>query len=54
VAASVRLWCADRAAAEEKYGHISKWNVSRVTNMRGLFGKMRKFSEDISAGMSLM
>ena len=34
---AVNLWCSDPAAAEEKYGHISEWDVSCVTNMRGLF-----------------
>jgi len=34
---AVSLWCSDRAAAEEKYGHISHWDVSRVTNMNYLF-----------------
>jgi len=34
---AVNLWCSDRAAAEEKYEHISYWDVSRVTNMKDLF-----------------
>jgi len=47
--AAVNLWCSDRAAAEEKYGHISHWDVSRVTNMKELFQSKRDFNEDISA-----
>jgi surface protein len=31
------LWCFDRAAAEERYGHISEWDVSSVTDMSELF-----------------
>jgi surface protein len=31
------LWCFDRAAAEERYGHISEWDVSSVTDMSKLF-----------------
>ena len=46
---AVKLWCSDPAAAEEKYGHVSKWNVSRVTNMDELFLDKQDFNEDISA-----
>jgi len=46
---AVNLWCSDRAAAEEKHGHISYWDVSRVTNMCGFFHAGRAFNEDISA-----
>ena len=34
---AVNLWCSNRAVAEERYGHISMWDVSSVTNMNGLF-----------------
>ena len=30
-------WCADPANATAKYGHISKWNTSLVTDMKGYF-----------------
>jgi len=46
---AVKLWCSDRAAAEEKLGHISYWDVSRVTNMKSLFYFKRDFNEAISA-----
>ena len=46
---AVNLWCSDPAAAEKKYGHISKWDVSCVTNMEGLFDGRKKFNEDIGA-----
>jgi len=45
---AVNLWCSDPAAAEEKYGHISQWDVSRVTNMNSLFSYQESFNEDIS------
>jgi surface protein len=45
---AVNLWCSDRAAAEERHGHISHWDVSRVTSMRGLFTSMDDFNEDLS------
>ena len=46
---AVKLWCSDPAAAEQKYGHMSKWDVSRVTNMSELFRDEADFNEDISA-----
>jgi hypothetical protein len=46
---AVNLWCSDPAAAEERYGHISKWDVSRVTSMEGLFRWRQRFNEDVSA-----
>ena len=49
IQAAVDLWCSDPAAAEEKYGHISKWDVSHVTNMKGLLRWKRRFNEDVSA-----
>ena len=49
IQAAVDLWCDDPAVAEEQYGHISKWDVSHVTNMEGLFREKGKFNEDISA-----
>ena len=46
---AVNLWCSDPAAAEEQYGHISKWDVSCVTNMEELFREKEGFNEDIGA-----
>ena len=48
IRAAVNRWCYDRAAAEERYGHISDWDVSSVTYMSGLFEDKRKFNDDIS------
>ena len=49
IQAAVDLWCSDPAAAEEKYGHISKWDVSHVTNLKGLLRGRQRFNEDVSA-----
>ena len=45
---AVHLWITDSDAAIEKYGHISQWDVSRVTNMNSLFRNCVSFNEDIS------
>ena len=45
---AVKEWLTDSVAAEKKYGPIAKWDVSRVTNMDGLF-RNQKFNEDISS-----
>ncbi len=34
---AVRRWLKDPNAAERRYGHISEWDVSRVTDMSELF-----------------
>jgi len=41
-------WCANDVAAETKYGHISNWDVSRVTRMYYTFGECKSFNDDIS------
>jgi len=44
-------WVADPTTAETKYGHISNWDVSQVTNMKSLFSGRKgngQFNEDIS------
>ena len=46
---AVNLWCSDPAAAQKKYGHISDWDASCVTNMEGLFRGKKRFNEDIRA-----
>jgi surface protein len=56
VAARARADPATRAAAEIKYGHISDWETSQVTNMEMLFcgdayykdANMQSFNDDIS------
>jgi len=45
---AVNLWCSNRAEAEQRYGHISVWDTSRVTDMRELFRSKYDFNDDIS------
>lgn len=45
---AVKLWQTDQQSAILRYGYISEWNTSKVTNMTGLFSDMDKFDEDIS------
>ncbi len=45
---AVNLWYSNQAEAETKYGHISEWNVSSVTNMKELFKGKETFNDDIS------
>ena len=47
---AVDMWCKDetREEAESKYGHISYWDVSQITNMTRLFYDKKTFNEDIS------
>ena len=58
---AVKAWLADPTAAEATYGHISGWDVSRVTDMEKLFREVTwsessyynsgasSFNDDISA-----
>ena len=41
-------WYLDNPSAQIRYGDISKWNVSKVTNMSKLFFEFSHFNEDIS------
>jgi surface protein len=47
---AVNLWCNPntRVAAEERYGHISNWDVSSVTDMSVLFINKSEFNDDIT------
>ena len=45
---AVEKWLENSSIAEKKYGHISKWDVSNVTDMDGLFSENESFNEDIS------
>ena len=44
---AVNDWINDSSAAEIKYGHISNWDVSQVTNMLNLFKNAQTFNQDI-------
>ena len=49
---AVNLWCSNdtgRREATNRYGHISTWNVSRVTSMSHLFRDKETFNDDISS-----
>jgi len=47
---AVEKWCDPntREAALAEFGHISTWDVSRVTSMRVLFASQKTFNDDIS------
>lgn len=55
----VKEWCKHPSSAENRYGHISHWNVSNITSMSSLFGMTfeegrrndhwnKDFNEDLS------
>jgi surface protein len=44
---AVKLWLRDESKAIIKYGHISLWNTSNVTNMSNMFNGATNFNEDI-------
>ena len=45
----VNLWCeGSKEVLEKKFGHISKWDVSRVTDMSWLFVGQTTFDDNIS------
>ena len=46
---AVALWFTNRAVAELRYGKLSQWDTSRVTNMRSLFRYGEDFNEDIGS-----
>jgi len=46
---AITMWTMYRDVAEKYYGHISSWDVSRVTNMTRLFEYRTKFNDDISS-----
>ena len=45
---AVKLWLTNKKKAKKKYGDISGWDVSSVTNMSGMFYGATKFNGDIS------
>ena len=44
---AVKLWLTNKSKAVIKYGHISLWDTSNVTNMRRMFNGANNFNEDI-------
>ena len=45
---AIALWFAKKEECKWRYGHISFWNTSRVTDMSGSFYGREYFDEDIS------
>ena len=45
---SVNLWIKNKENKIKIYIHISNWNVSNVTNMKGLFKNMKDFNDCIN------
>ena len=45
---AVKLWLGDESIAITKYGHISLWDTSKVTNMKCMFTNAFDFNQDIS------
>ena len=44
---AVKLWLGDESKAITKYGHISLWNTSKVTDMSNMFYNTINFNQDI-------
>ncbi|MDC0178076.1 BspA family leucine-rich repeat surface protein [Polaribacter sp.] len=44
---AVEEWLDDEELAESKYGHISSWDTSKVTNMSSLFLNAHEFNSPI-------
>ena len=44
---AVKHWLRDKSKAIIKYGHISRWNTSNVTDMNRMFFNTENFNEDI-------
>lgn len=45
---AIDLWLDDRDTAISRFGHISAWNVTLITNMAFLFEDAIEFDEDLS------
>jgi hypothetical protein len=48
---AVNIWITNQQEAINKYGLIQDWDVSKVTNMNGLFKDMKIFNDDINADL---
>jgi surface protein len=44
---AIALWFENEEECKWRFGHISDWNTSRVTNMRGAFNERSNFNQDI-------
>ena len=45
--AAVKEWLKDESKAEKKYGHISDWDTSEVTDMQYLFKDAAFFNQPL-------
>ena len=45
---AVDLWCENKNVALKKYGNISNWNTSLITDMSRLFIQKRYFNDNIN------
>ncbi len=45
---AVDLWCKNKKEALNKYGHISNWDTSLITDMSNLFNQKRYFKDNIN------
>ena len=45
---AVKEWQEDETKAASKYGHISNWDVSNVTDMSEMFQSSKSFNQDIN------
>ncbi|MDC1221587.1 BspA family leucine-rich repeat surface protein [Salibacteraceae bacterium] len=45
--AAVREWLKDKSEAKQKYGHISDWDTSEVTDMQCLFKDAKSFNQPL-------
>ena len=41
---AIDLWCNNKDEALNKYGHISNWNTSLITDMSNLFQNKKDFN----------
>ena len=45
--AAVKEWLDDESKAEKKYGHISDWDTSEVTDMSTMFSAAKSFNQPL-------
>jgi surface protein len=45
---TIKLWFENEEDCKWRFGHISYWNTSRVTNMQFAFYNRSSFNEDLS------
>ena len=45
---AVDLWCENKEEALNKYGHISNWDTSLITDMSELFSSKKDFNDNIN------